>query len=530
MIPYSRIASVLEDTSLAARGDKDDAAFKFLKYLGPDRICPAVRLLMGDLWPSWEPKEMGIGPETLVMALSEISRKDVSLLRNEAGEIGLAAQTALERKSQQQLCQEPLDALSVYERLRHISDQSGPESDYRKAAILRGLLLEASPLEGKYIARTVMGSPLAGLGPYTMISAISRAFDYDYKLVRQAYSFMPELGMLAMAAAKQKLDEIGIAPPMPIRPMLIRPGRMVLPGAYLPRYPGLRVQIHNVENTLYAYTARLKNITPSLSGLFENLDIGHDFVAEACLIGSRDGRIQDEADIVGYINHRQHSRRSRTAPALVAYDLLYIDGENLMGMCYKERRNRMKSVFGVPRSLPFVGLSLAEELVLERQDRVEWYLHKSICSGAKGLIGYDLYASYTPGEYGPCALLKEAEETITTAIVMAGFGKGGKSGPLTKYRVALRSGEDYVPVGWVSSGLEREEIEALSNDLKSISRGQTDDGITVPPRIIIEVIIAGAGFGTEGYTITHPRIKRVRLDASLKDVDDIHRLDVICKR
>jgi DNA ligase-1 len=530
MIPYARIASVLEDTCLAARGDKDDVAFKFLEDLETDRICPMVRLMMGELWPSWKLKEMGIGPETLMMVLSEISREDISLLRREAGEIGLAAQMALKRKSQQQLCPEVLDALSVYERLRHISDQSGPESDYRKAAILRGLLLEASPLEGKYIARTVMGSPLAGLGPYTMISAISRAFNYDYKLVRRAYSFMPELGMLAMAAAKQKLDEIGIDPPIPVRPMLVRPGEMVLPGAYLPRYPGLRVQIHNVKNTFYAYTARLRNITPSLTGLFENLDIGHDFVAEACLMGSKDGRIQGEADIIRYINHRQHSRRSRTAPALVAYDLLYVDGENLMEKCYKERRNRMESVFGAPRSLPFIGLSIAEELMLERPEDVERYRHKSISSGAKGLIWHDLYGLYTPGEYGPCLLLKGAEETVTTAIVMARFGEGRKSGILTRYRVALRSGDDYVPVGWVSSGLRSDEIEALSNDLKSISLKQSHDGIVVPPRIILEVIIAGARFGNEGYMIIHPRIKRVELNAPLKDVDDIQRLDVVSRK
>jgi DNA ligase-1 len=366
-----------------------------------------VRLLMGELWPSWELKEMGVGRETLLTVLSGTSVENISLLTMNAGEIGLAAQMALKRKSQHQLYQESLDALSVYEGLRHISAQFGPESDYRKAAILRGLLLEASPLEGKYIARTVLGSTLAGLGPQTMVCAISKAFDYDHDLVRQAYSLLPEMGMLAKSAAERRLDGIGISPATPVRLMLLRPGKMVLPGAYLPRYPGLRVQIHKAKNTFYAYTARLRNITPALEGLFGNLDIGHDFVAEACLTGFRGGMIQDEADIVRYINHRQHARRSRTAPALIAYDLLYIDGEDLMEKSYMERRGRMASLLGAANGLPFTGLSISEEMVLERPEDVEGYLHRSICWGAKGLIGHDLHAPYSPGEYGLSVLLKE---------------------------------------------------------------------------------------------------------------------------
>lgn len=411
MLPYARIAGVLEEIGSASRVDKADIACGFLSELEMDLICPTVRLLTGALWPSWRLKEMGIGQETLIDVIADISLEDVWLLRGTIGEMGTIAEIALKCKSQELLCPEALDALSVYKRLEHISNQTGPGSDYRKAAILRGLLLEASPLEGKYIARTMIGSPLTGLGPKTMISAISLAFDCDYNLVRRAYSFMSELGMLALAAAERKLDEISIKPPRPVRQMLIRPGKTVLPGAYHPRYPGLRVQIHGIKNVFHAYTARLRNITPALAGMFRDMNIEHDFVAEAELIGFQDGRMLDQTDIVRYINRRHLSRRSATSPCLIVYDLLYIDGEDLTKNCYEERRRCLVSVFGVPKGLPFRGLSTAEEMVLECEEDVGGYYRQSIGIGARGLIGHDLYAPYTPGEYGSDVLVRSAEET-----------------------------------------------------------------------------------------------------------------------
>jgi len=63
------------------------------------------------------------------------------------------AEAALGQKGQHSLFGEPLEALSVYERLRRISVMTGKESEQRKNALLRGLLLDATPLEGKYIAR-----------------------------------------------------------------------------------------------------------------------------------------------------------------------------------------------------------------------------------------------------------------------------------------------------------------------------------------------------------------------------------------
>ncbi len=363
MLLYGRLASVLEEIGRAARGDKAGITCKFLADLEKDDLYPCVRLLVGKLWPHWELREMGLGQEIMLSVLAEISLEDITVLRKNMGEIGAVTEVALMRKSQKLLSSDAMDCMSVYEGLLRISDQAGPGSDYRKAAILRGLLLEASPLEGKYISRAVMGNTIIGLGPRTMISAISEAFGYSRETVEKAYSFMPDTGMVAVAALNRRLDNITIVPPRPIRLLQLRQDDTVSRNAYLQKYPGLRVQIHGLENKFYAYTARLKNITPALAVVFRDIKIKHNFVAESILVGSQDGRMLNQSEIVRYINRRHFSRRSSINPALVVSDLLYIDGEDMTGNGYAERRQRMISLFGAPKAFPFEGITSAEEIV-----------------------------------------------------------------------------------------------------------------------------------------------------------------------
>ena len=124
------------------------------------------------------------------------------------GEMGLVAEAALRQKGQHSLCSEPLQALSVYERLRRISRMKGKESEQRKNALLRGLFLEATPLEGKYIARTALRNMLAGIGHKTMLAALFQAFHCDQSRVLRAYNLMPDPGRIAGMALTSELEGI----------------------------------------------------------------------------------------------------------------------------------------------------------------------------------------------------------------------------------------------------------------------------------------------------------------------------------
>lgn len=408
MPPYERIARALDEIGHAPRGEKADIASRLLIELPPATLCPVVRLLMGDLWPSWKPLELGIGPQAITTALEEISKDDVTSLWSTLHEIGAVVESALQHKAQHPLSASPLDALAVYNTLRRISRMSGPESEHRKIAALRGLMMDASPLEGKYIVRTALGNMAAGLGPQTMIAAISQSFGFTVDEVSRAYNLMPDPGMLALAAWKGVLSTIEIQPPRPVKPMLLRTGvagdanlpATTLPAAHLPMYPGLRVQVHKAKGQIFVYSTRLKNLTIALAGMAGELrDLNHEMILEAELMGFLDRKAVSQAEMVRYINRRHFARRSRASPALMAYDLLYLDGEDLTGLAYQERRKKLIDILGEPKEFPFKGISSAKENVLTDPEEVKSYFAKVQKQGCKGLIVRDLRAPYTPGCY-----------------------------------------------------------------------------------------------------------------------------------
>ncbi|MDD2756091.1 MAG: hypothetical protein PHS80_11250 [Methanothrix sp.] len=400
---YSRIAQALQEISHASRGCKADLAASLLCEIKPDIeiLCPAVRLLLGELWPPWEKREMGIGPEALMTALTEVSDQDIPSLRERCHDMGRVAEAALGQKGQHSLFREPLEALSVYERLLRISEMNGKESEQRKNALLRGLFLEATPLEGKYIARTALRNMQAGIGHKTMIVALSRSLQCDREKILRAYGLMPDLGSIAVMAQRQELEVVAFRAKVPIRFMLFRQSNPVVPGCFLPKYPGLRVQVHKIKNEVLIFTSRLRNITTSLSGISRQLEkIDSDFVADADLIGFHDCAVKknvicSQAEMRRYINRRHLSRKSRIRPTLLAYDLIALQGDDICSLPYQDRREKLLSILGEPQAMPFLGISPAREDVLMDLGAVDELLSKA--AGARALLERDPKASYLPG-------------------------------------------------------------------------------------------------------------------------------------
>ena len=431
---YCQIAQALQDISQAPRSRKVDLTARHLADQDPEMLCPTVRLLLGELWMPWEEREMGIGPEALMTALAEVSEDDVPLLREGMGEMGLVAEAALRRKGQHSLCSEPLQALSVYERLRRISRMSGHESEQRKNAFLRGLFLEATPQEGKYIARTALRNMLAGVGHKTMLAALIQALHCDQDRVLRAYNLLPDPGSIAGMALNSGLEGISVQPKTPINFMIIRSCRAPefrcesRVFAYLPKYPGLRVQVHKSKAEALIFTSRLRNIAMDLNGLSQSLSaIEEDFIVDANLIGFQEGKICSQAEMVKYINRGRLSRRSQISPALLVYDLIYLAGEDVCNRTYLERRKRLVETLGGPKALPFRGISPAEEKLLENKGAVQDYLALVSENGGKGLMARDLQAAYCPGLGSGYDFIIRAEKTIA-AIIMSPESPGKRSG------------------------------------------------------------------------------------------------------
>jgi DNA ligase-1 len=418
---YCKIAQALQEISLAPRGGKAELAGRLLVQFEPHLLCSGVRLLLGELWPPWEEREMGIGPETLAAALAQVSVQDISVERERTGEMGAVAEAALRQKGQHSLFSEPLQVQSVYERLRRISAIEGKESEQRKIALLRGLFLEATPLEGKYIARTAIRNMRAGMGHQTMTAALAIALHCDREEITRAYNLMPDLGSIAAMAKAGKLEKTAMSPGVPIRFMTFPGKEPELPGEFLPKYPGLRVQVHKTKNEISIFTSRLRNITSALNGLCRQLcQIDPDFVVDADLIGFKDPGSNDtndicsQAEMLRYINRHRLSRKIGISPALLAYDLIALQGEDICALPYQDRRKKLLTILGLPKDMPFKGISpVQEEMLMNKAALAEFLCQKS---GLRALLERDLQAAYRPGQAGLRDFIIRAKHSLAALM------------------------------------------------------------------------------------------------------------------
>ncbi|MEI8002802.1 MAG: hypothetical protein WCG94_00540 [Methanothrix sp.] len=530
---YSRIAQALQEISQAPRSRKVDLAAGLLSDIEPEMLCPAVRLLLGELWPPWEEREMGIGPEALMAALAEVSDQDLPSLRERFSDMGIVAEAALGQKGQQSLFCEPLEVLSVYERLWRISAMSGKESEQRKNALLRGLFLEATPLEGKYIARTAIRNMQAGIGHMTMIAALSRSLHCDQEKICRAFNLMPDLGSIASLACSRELERVAFRPKVPTRFMLFRSREPKVPGAFLPKYPGLRVQVHKIKKEILIFTSKLRNITLALNCISRQLGkIEGDFVVDADLIGFHEKRkgICSHAEMLRYINRRRLSRKSSILPAILAYDLIALQGEDICSMPYQDRRKRLLSILGEPKAMPFSGISPAIEKVLLDSSAASEFLCQAGIAGARALLERDLQAAYRPGEVAEGDFIIRAEHNLAALIVRASWGRGKKELLPARYLVALRSGEELVPVGWAWRGLSEMDQLALSHGMRSLAKDEDESGVDVNAQILLNLKIRGAHKREGKYSILEPVIEGFRLNASPEDADELGRLEKICSK
>ena len=535
---YSQIASALQEISGSPRGGKADRTAALLRQAAedPEMLCPMVRLLTGELWPRWEGRVMGIGPEAVAAALTDLCDIDLSLERQQKGDMGLVAEAALQHKKQISLFDQPMDALFVYDGLRRISSFKGSDSEERKMAVLRGLFLLASPLEGKFIARTALRSMQAGLGPRTMMQALSSALACDRSSLARAFGLMPDLGLIALMACLGRLDEVSIQPNHPARFMIYSRRDEFYPAPYLTKFPGLRVQVHKAGESVRIFTSQLREISSSLEGLCQ--DVGQlkpDFVADASLIGFVDlpsnknsarSRICSLREMLRYINRRRLARKSIIRPALLAYDILAVEGKDICSMAYTHRRERMLEALGLPQKMPFYGISPAEEQHLKDRGAMNDYLRLIQGKGAWGLLSRDPGGIYRPGEVAEKDFIIRAANIISALVLGIEWTKSKSGEDRARFLLALRQGDALVPAGRVWRTSSDCSCQPLFQAAASLGRseGEPQGGIT---RILLKISIRGAEKVGQGWRLINPVIEDYSLNSSVEDVDGLECLDNI---
>lgn len=549
-IKYNRLVDVYQALdSTTKRLEKTEILSDFFSDIHP-QLLPIVTLMaLGRVFPVWSEEELGIGSKLLMKAISSVvgvTPEDVEDQVRDQGDIGAASEVLFKKRTQTTFFSKPLTIEMVYNNLRKISSVSGNRAQSRKMSIIRELLSMASPLEAKYITRTILEELRVGVGEGTIRDAISQAFGVKKEILDRAHMLTNDLGLVAqvtMEEGEEGLKKLTLKPGKPVKPMLaqlapgIKESIEEMGRAFCEtKYDGIRVQIHRKGSEIMVFTRRLENISnavPDIMEYIENSLPHQDFIVEGEIIVTKDGKPISFQYILQRVRRKYDIEKVMEEVPLTLYlfDVLYFN-EPLIDAPLEQRRNVLESI--VKLSENKIQLSRQVKVTMENVEEAEYLFTDSLNKGHEGIMIKDPNEPYIPGIRGKKMLKFKAEpESLDLVVVGGTYGKGKRAHFIGSYLTALsdESG-DLKTIAHVATGLDDKTLLELSQRMDEIIQESKGRQVKVKPHIILEIAYSEIVKSPEyesGYSLRFPVVKRIRDDLSLDDIDTVARVESMFK-
>ena len=366
---FAHACQALGQTS--SRLQMAQTAADLLASLDPAEAAIAARFIVGKALPQGEEKRLQVSGRAVWRIAAALSGNgsDSEALGEDifaaATDFGEAIELVLKLRPSEPAPE--LTLTEVYDSLLAISQIEGRNSRRGKLDALRALFERASTLEGKYLAKILIGEMRHGMSEGLMLEAIARMADRPVAEVRRMHMLEGDVGRVveglrAPAARADRLsaeadleEEAGSAspdrppslpphaaggaaagpeavpPPLrPLKPMLAQPAANIAEAfrmlgeriAIEHKLDGARVQIHCTPTGVHIFSRRLNEITPSLPEVIEMVDATRGAAGHPRWRSDRDGRRGAGAGVSGidapvWPHARDRSDAGRAAGASV---------------------------------------------------------------------------------------------------------------------------------------------------------------------------------------------------------------------
>jgi DNA ligase-1 len=218
---------------------------------------------------------------------------------------------------------------------------------------------------------------------------------------------------------------------------------------------------------------------------------------------------------------------------LVAFDLLHLDGEDLLETPLRDRRRALDALQLPGRTEErFLYSHLA---TARSADEVESHFDDARERRNEGLMVKDPDSVYQPGRRGLGWLkLKKALATLDCVVVGVEWGHGKRRGVLSDYTFAVRASDEpdapLLTIGKAYTGLTDAEIAAMTEHFKAITLRDHGRYRTVVPEVVVEIAfdrIMRSGRHKSGFAMRFPRIVRIRDDKTPADIDTLATVEAL---
>jgi len=498
---FAAVATTSEQlAATAARSAKADLLAALLRAAGPDEVAPVVGFLVGD------PRQgrTGIGWRTLQRVLDGVAP---------AGEATLTV-------------------ADVARALPALAGLSGPGSNGRRHDLLVALFTPATEVEARFLVRLFGGDLRQGALAGVMVDAVARASGLPATVVRRAVMLggrLDAVAATALAEGRAAVEAIGLTVGSAIQPMLASTAATVAeavaelgPAAVEWKLDGIRVQVHRDGDEVAVFTRNLNDITdrvPQVTDVARSLPAGSFVLDGEALVLDARGRpvlFQDTASQLGVEDGPDTVLRP------FFFDLLHLDGEDLIDRPLHERRARLAGLAA--------GWQVAGEVTSDPAAAAA-VLAEALAAGHEGVVVKGADSRYEAGRRGKAWRKVKPVHTLDLVVLGIEWGSGRRTGWLSNLHLGARDPDGgFVMVGKTFKGLTddllRWQTERFLGLATSFEHGPDarHGTVTVRPEQVVEIALDGVQRSTRypgGVALRFARVVRYRDDKGPDDADAI---------
>jgi DNA ligase-1 len=215
-------------------------------------------------------------------------------------------------------------------------------------------------------------------------------------------------------------------------------------------------------------------------------------------------------------------------PSIFLFDLLHVDGVDLLDKPNAERRAALESLATSAKPVDRIVTGDARE--------ARAFLERMVQLGYEGVVAKSISAPYEAGRRG--ASWRKIKPVLTLDLVVLGieWGSGRRRGKLSNIHLGARDSAsgDFVMLGKTFKGMTDAMLEWQTRRFLELADGPTDGYVVkVRPEQVVEIAFDGLQASSRypgGVTLRFARVVRYRDDKSAAEADTIDAVRAIHAR
>nr|WP_196791869.1 ATP-dependent DNA ligase [Motilibacter deserti] len=437
-----------------------------------------------------------------------------------------------------------LDVLEADRAWSAIAEVAGAGAQGERRRLLEALFARATEPEQRLLRGLALGELRQGALDALVVEGLARATDAPLAEVRRAVMLRgatPPVAEALLAEGSAALARFRLEVGRPVHPMLASTAADVAealgkagPAAVEEKLDGIRVQVHRRGDDIAVFTRTLDDVTSRLPEVVEAVRTlpADELVldGEALALGA-DGRPRPFQETAARTGSRVDvpTARARAPLSAAFFDVLHVDGEDLLTASTAERHDRLAALAPEAMRVRRVVVTGPED-----EHAAAAFSASALARGHEGVVVKALDAPYEAGRRGAAWLKVKPVHTLDLVVLAAEWGSGRRRGWLSNLHLGARGLDGgFVMLGKTFKGLTDAMLQWQTTALLELAVEQAGWGVVVRPELVVEIAFDGVQASTRypaGMALRFARVIRHRPDKTAAEADTVDAVRAVFDR